>query len=107
MTGLYPSRHGVFNNVDTNTAFQRGLNPGVRTFSEYVKEAGYRLAYAGKWHVSNEETPADRGWQELAKYQKNVLSRSNDDWDRVAQQPEQPDHIRQRGEVFRPGWGST
>ena len=107
MTGLYPSRHGVFNNVDTNTAFQHGLNPRVRTFSEYVKEAGYRLAYVGKWHVSNEETPADRGWQELAKYQKNVLSRSNDDWDRVAQQPEQPDHIRQRGEVFRPGWGST
>ena len=107
MTGLYPSRHGVFNNVDTNTAFQRGLNPGVRTFSEYLKEAGYRLAYAGKWHVSNEETPANRGWQELTKYQKNILSRRNEDWDRVVQQPEPPDHPRQRGEVFRPGWGST
>jgi len=70
MTGLYPSRHGVFNNVDTNTAFQHGLNPGVRTFSEHLKEAAYRLAYAGKWHVSNEETPADRGWQELVEYRK-------------------------------------
>jgi len=107
MTGLYPSRHGVFNNVDTNTAFQRGLNPGIRTFSEHLKEAGYRLAYAGKWHVSNEETPADRGWQELTKYQKNRLSRRNEDWEKVAQRPDVPDYLRQRGEIFRPGWGST
>jgi arylsulfatase A-like enzyme len=107
MTGLYPSRHGVFNNVDTNTAFQHGLNPGIRTFSEYLKETGYQLAYAGKWHVSNVETPADRGWQELTEYRRNVLSRSNDDWDRVAKQPDPPDHPRQRGEIFRPGWGST
>ncbi|MFC1714595.1 sulfatase-like hydrolase/transferase [Candidatus Poribacteria bacterium] len=107
MTGLYPSRHGVFNNVDTNTAFQRGLNPGVRTFSEHLKEAGYNLAYSGKWHISNEETPADRGWQELTGYQKNKLSRSNDDWDKDAQKPDPPDHSRQSGEIFRPGWGST
>jgi len=107
MTGLYPSRHGVFNNVDTNTAFQLGLNPGVRCFSESLKEAGYRLAYSGKWHVSNEETPGDRGWEELVPYRKHTFSRSNDYWNRIAQRPDPPDHARERGEVFRPGWGST
>jgi len=107
MTGLYPSRHGVFNNVETNTAFQHGLNPGVRTFSEYLNESGYQMAYAGKWHVSNEEMPGDRGWQELMKYRKNILSRSNDDWDRTVKEPDPPDHQRERGEIFRPGWGST
>ena len=107
MTGLYPSRHGVFNNVNTNTAFQQGLNPGVRCFSESLEEAGYHLAYAGKWHVSNEETPADRGWQELAPYRKHTFSRRNEDWLRIAEQPEPPDRPRERGEIFRPGWGST
>ena len=104
MTGLYPSRHGVYNNVDTNTAFQSGLNPGVRTFSEDLADDGYRLAYAGKWHISNEETPADRGWEELVPYRKNSLSRRNEDWDGAS---EVSDHVRQAGEIFRPGWGST
>ena len=107
MTGLYPSRHGVYNNVNTNTAFQFGLNPGVGTFSESLAEGGYRLAYAGKWHVSNEETPADRGWQELVPYEKNVLTRRNADWDEMAGRPDPADHPRGSGEIFRPGWGST
>ena len=42
MTGLYPSRHGVYNNVNTHTAIHRGLNDGVVTFSELLKESGYR-----------------------------------------------------------------
>lgn len=107
MTGLYPSRHGVFNNVENNTAFQHGLNPGVRTFSEHLKQAGYNLAYAGKWHVSIEQTPGDCGWLELSEYHRNRLSRDNDGWDEIARQPDPPDHRRQRGEIFRPGWGST
>ena len=74
MSGLYPSRHGVYNNVNTASAFQRGLNPGVRLFSEPLKDAGYDLAYAGKWHVSDEETPADRGWWELSTYRRHQRS---------------------------------
>jgi len=107
MTGLYPSRHGVYNNVDTNTAFQLGLNPGVRTFSEPLKDAGYRLAYAGKWHVSNEETPADRGWEELVPYRRHGLPRPNEYWLKQAREAPPPDRPRQRGEIFRPGWGAT
>ena len=107
MTGLYPSRHGVYNNVNTNTAFQQGLNPGVRTFSEHLRDVGYSLAYAGKWHVSNEQTPGDCGWRELGPYQRNHFYRPNSYWVDQAQQPEPPDRPRQRGEVFRPGWGST
>lgn len=65
MTGLYPSGHGVFNNVLTNTALHRGLNAGVRCWSESLAEAGYRMRYTGKWHVSAEERPSDRGWEEF------------------------------------------
>jgi len=106
-TGLYPSRHGVFNNVETNTAFQFGLNPGVRTFSDNLAEGGYKLAYSGKWHVSNEETPADRGWEELVPFTKNRFSRGNEDWDDRADR-ESPERCpRERGEIIRPGWGSV
>ena len=65
MTGLYPSRHGVYNNVSNPTAIHRTIYDNVPLFSEHLRAAGYTLAYAGKWHVSDTENPADRGWDEL------------------------------------------
>jgi len=67
MTGMYPSRHGVFNNVSNPTAVHRGLYPGVRTWSENLAAAGYAMRYTGKWHVSADEDPRDRGWEEFGK----------------------------------------
>lgn len=103
MTGLYPSRHGVFNNVMTPTAIHYGLNPGVVTFSELLRQAGYRLTFSGKWHVTAEENPADRGWDELIVTAGKGTShhRSRDHW-RHLPEPEGP---RRRGHVRRPGWG--
>ena len=63
-TGLYPSGHGVWNNICNQQALSRGLKPGVRLWSEDLAEAGYRMHYSGKWHVSVEESPRDRGWTE-------------------------------------------
>lgn len=62
-SGLYPSEHGVWNNVDVGNALSRGLNDGVRLWSEDLAAAGYRMTFSGKWHVSAEETPAERGWE--------------------------------------------
>ncbi|MFC1504312.1 sulfatase-like hydrolase/transferase [Spirochaetota bacterium] len=62
MTGLYPTRHGVFNNVNTITAHQYGLNPGIRTYACFLKSAGYTTAYSGKTHVSNNQSLKDLGW---------------------------------------------
>lgn len=61
-TGLYPSEHGVRNNVDVGNALSRGPFPGTRLFSDDLKDAGYELYFSGKWHVSSLDTPADRGW---------------------------------------------
>ena len=57
-SGLFPSQHGVWNNVDVGNTLSRGLSDGVRLWPEDLREAGYRLFYSGKWHVSAEETPA-------------------------------------------------
>ena len=63
-TGLYPSRHGVWNNVSNRQALSRGPVEGVRLWSEDLAAAGYDLRFSGKWHVSALESPAERGWRE-------------------------------------------
>ncbi|MCM8762839.1 MAG: sulfatase-like hydrolase/transferase, partial [Candidatus Omnitrophica bacterium] len=86
LTGLYPSRHGVYNNVSNPTAIHHGLFPGVRMFSEDLRDAGYRLAYTGKWHATNEEDPADRGWEELLPTARkgSYMHTSLERWEKMA-----------------------
>lgn len=63
-TGLYPSQHGVWNNVCNDQRLSPGLRPGVSLWSEALKAAGYDCFFTGKWHLSAEENPGDRGWRE-------------------------------------------
>lgn len=62
-TGLMPSQHGVWHNVNVTNAISRELNEGVLTWSELLADVGYDMRYAGKWHVSAKESPGDRGWK--------------------------------------------
>jgi uncharacterized sulfatase len=63
LTGRYQQRFGIYANFDT----QRG--PGVpgseKVMGTYFKEAGYRTAAIGKWHIGVKEKgqhPIDRGF---------------------------------------------
>ena len=62
-SGLYPSAHGVWNNVNVGNTLSRGLARGVRLWSEDLAQGGYKLFFSGKWHVSNEEGPQQRGFE--------------------------------------------
>jgi len=106
MTGLYPSRHGVHNNISNPVRLSQGLNEGVRCFSEDLCDAGYDLAFAGKWHVSNVEDPIDRGWRELeVTCRKGTLHHAPyERFDQIAQE-QLEDQARTPGWVWRPGWG--
>ena len=110
MSGLYPSRHGVFNNVNTQTAIHHGLNPGVTLFSEELRDAGYHLAYSGKWHVSRDEGAEDRGWVNLAGISRKGAGAVRDRRRSEVWQSEKEDlkvnRPRNRGEVLRSGWGN-
>ena len=64
-SGLYPSEHGVWNNVDVSNTLSRGLNDGIRLFSEDLRDAGYNMYYSGKWHVSAIEGPEHRGFENI------------------------------------------
>jgi len=104
-SGLYPSRHGVWNNVCNDQALSRGLRPGVRLWSEDLDEAGYHLVWSGKWHVSVVETPQDRGWTEL-----NVsacqVNEHHTDWQTYRRVATAPSGRRGEGQILRPGYGT-
>ena len=74
-TGLYPSQHGVWNNVNVGNALTRGLYDGVKVWSEDFDPDEYRLRFCGKWHVSAHETPADRGFENADGSRKSTESR--------------------------------
>jgi N-acetylglucosamine-6-sulfatase len=52
LTGQYPSRHGIIDNVARNRMSHR-----LRTFPQTLQATGYETAYLGKWHMGNDPTP--------------------------------------------------
>ncbi len=52
LTGQYPSRHGIIDNVARNRASHR-----LETFPRALQSDGYATAYFGKWHMGNDPTP--------------------------------------------------
>ncbi|MBS1241455.1 MAG: betC 2 [Gemmatimonadetes bacterium] len=52
LTGQYPSRHGIIDNVSRALASHR-----LVTFPQALQRVGYRTAFLGKWHMGNEPTP--------------------------------------------------
>ncbi|NNM35285.1 MAG: sulfatase-like hydrolase/transferase, partial [Gemmatimonadetes bacterium] len=52
LTGQYPSRHGVIDNVARNL-----LSHELETFPRALQSEGYRTAFLGKWHMGNDPTP--------------------------------------------------
>ena len=110
MSGLYPTRHGVWHNVNVANAISRDLNPGVRLWSQDLAAAGYRMHYAGKWHVSACDSPAERGWE--TNYVGHPPGRSPDesvesakaaDWRGYEASGQEGDE-RGEGQILRPGY---
>ncbi|UCC82833.1 MAG: sulfatase [Gemmatimonadota bacterium] len=52
LTGQYPSRHGIIDNVARNRASHR-----LQTFPRTLQDDGYETAFFGKWHMGNDPTP--------------------------------------------------
>lgn len=52
LTGQYPSRHGIIDNVARNL-----LSHSLETFPRAMQADGYTTAFLGKWHMGNDPTP--------------------------------------------------
>lgn len=60
LTGLYSHTHGVLSNGGgPDFANHPGLKPDQRTFVHLLREAGYRTALVGKWHMPSPPTGFD------------------------------------------------
>jgi arylsulfatase A-like enzyme len=66
LTGAYHWHNGVFNQVHSSPSVHRDMFPGVVTYPERMKQAGYRLGYVGKWHASHERGPLHFGFDHVA-----------------------------------------
>lgn len=107
-SGLYPTQHGIWNNVNVGNALSRRLYDGVKLFSEDLKENGYDLYFSGKWHVSATERPADKGFEEIHHtmlYETYENKSHHDDWDIYSTAKlDGLDTPRGEGEVVRVGY---
>jgi arylsulfatase A-like enzyme len=90
LSGLWPTQHGCIANGDTE-AF-RPMVPGLTTFSQTLRDAGYRTAYIGKWHIP-EVPPTEFGF---ASY---VPLSGYDDWRELEGLPPVPNANGWFGEV--------
>lgn len=52
LTGQYPSRHGIIDNVARNRMSHR-----LQTFPQALQREGYETGFLGKWHMGNDPTP--------------------------------------------------
>jgi arylsulfatase A-like enzyme len=52
LTGQYPSRHGIIDNVARNR-----MSHQLETFPITLHDDGYQTAFLGKWHMGNDPTP--------------------------------------------------
>ena len=113
-SGLYPSEHGVWHNVEVNNAISRTTFDGVEFFPEHLQKAGYETFFSGKWHVSAFDEPQDRGfdhnlYQIISNY--GHMSRGYDlhdeDWSHFYSEPASIDGVNEEkhfGRIIRPGY---
>ncbi len=107
MSGLYPSEHGVFNNVTTDTAIHPNPYPGTPFWGRWLKAAGYSMGYAGKLHVGRDITPESCGFENLCSLEQDSLpinlQRKAEQWQQARTESTHP-RARRDGEILRPEW---
>ncbi len=115
-SGLYPSEHGVWNNVEVDGALTRGLFDDVTLFPEQLQAEGYHTMFSGKWHVSAYEGPESRGFQEILRDPMINFGRRaptnkpmHNDWEKVYNSPEKLDlnvdpSTREEAQIIRQGY---
>lgn len=107
LTGLYPSEHGVFNNVTTDTAIHPNPAPGIRYWPQLLKASGYQTGYSGKLHVGRDIQPENCGFDNLCSLEQDTLqqneARKSPQW-REGRDLLNLHEPRRTGEIQRGGW---
>lgn len=99
LSGAYHWHNGVYNQVHSSPSVRRDMFSDVVLYSQRLREAGYRLGYAGKWHASWNRSPLDFGFHEIAGVagcNPELLTRVDNNPDRVETPREKPRLISER-----------
>lgn len=56
-TGLFPFRHGMFINPERAGGAQTEIPEALTVLSTPLREVGYRVGHAGKWHIGRDRGP--------------------------------------------------
>ena len=67
LTGLYPHQAGVglMTGDQGQPGYRGSLQPNCVTIAQVLKSAGYKTAMTGKWHVGDNVSPIDRGFDDF------------------------------------------
>jgi arylsulfatase len=69
LTGLYPHEAGVGEMTadagEKYPGYRGAIQPYTVTLAEVLKAAGYRTAMSGKWHVGDQVSPIERGFDDF------------------------------------------
>ena len=113
-SGLMPSQHGVWHNVENNNAISRDLYEGVKLFPEDLKENGYHTFFSGKWHVSAFAGSEEHGFDEILRYFTSNYGQMergyrihSEDWDNFYSDSAAIDREgdeKEFGQIIRPGY---
>lgn len=110
MSSMYPSEHGVYNNVTTETAIHANPYPGTHYWGLDLRNAGYQMGYAGKLHVGRDVTPETCGFENLSHLEQDSLKANQDrkskQWNQSHQESYDP-KTRRDGEMIRPDWTNS
>ncbi len=112
-SGLYPSQHNIWNNVEVDSTLSRELYDDITLFPQVLQKEGYSTIFSGKWHVSATEGPLERGFDKvLREYVSNygrgeTTNKPNThDWDEVydVKSKIKLDDSKEFGEIVRKGY---
>lgn len=113
-SGLMPSQHGVWHNVENNNAISRDLYEGVKLFPEDLQSHGYHTFFSGKWHVSAFAGPEEHGFDKVLRYFTSNYGQMergyrihSEDWDTFYSDPKGIDwegDKKEFGQIIRPGY---
>lgn len=91
-TGLYAFKHGMGTNCDMYHSLSAELTDPSLLLHPRFQKAGYRCAYAGKWHVGTNKGPGDFGFEGM-----NLPGYGN-----VRQSEDFKNYLRDRGVSYDP-----
>jgi arylsulfatase A-like enzyme len=67
LSGLYPHQAGVgaMTGDQRRPGYRGALQPNCVTIAQVLKSAGYKTAMSGKWHVGDNVSPIERGFDDF------------------------------------------